>query len=124
MHLKLTLRCSTPASAERTDGAVHGTGQKSAAGPETLYRHLRKHNLVGPPCLERLYIVCGEDFQQYERSATVSRGTSNDGPIRTMPDDALKDVSRRFGALYGEDGRRSVPLSVPPERAWCGKTMI
>ena len=33
-------------------------------------------------------------------------------PIRVMADAALKDMSTRFDAIYGEDGRKSIP----PER--------
>ena len=33
-------------------------------------------------------------------------------PIRVMADAALKDMSARFNAIYGEDGRKSIP----PER--------
>jgi hypothetical protein len=33
-------------------------------------------------------------------------------PIHAMVDTALKEMSRRFDAIYGEDGRRSIP----PER--------
>ena len=33
-------------------------------------------------------------------------------PIRTMVDDALKEMSARFDEIYGDEGRRSIP----PER--------
>ena len=59
----------------------------------------------------------GEDLQQHE---LFSYGSLEERvpsghplrPIRTMVDAALKDMSPRFDAIYGEDGRRSIP----PER--------
>jgi transposase len=59
----------------------------------------------------------GEDLQQDE---LFSYGTLEERvpadhplrPIRLMVDEALKALSGRFDAIYGEDGRRSIP----PER--------
>jgi transposase len=59
----------------------------------------------------------GEDLQQQE---LFSYGSLEERvppdhplrPIRTMVDAALRDMSRRFDAIYGEDGRKSIP----PER--------
>jgi hypothetical protein len=38
--------CSAPAGADRTDAGVHGTWQKSVAGPESPYRPFRKQTLA------------------------------------------------------------------------------
>src|SRR5436305_2704694 len=59
----------------------------------------------------------GEDLQQYEMFSygSVEDRVPSDHPlraIRTMVDAALKVMSPRFDAIYGEDGRRSIP----PER--------
>src|ERR1700689_5707594 len=59
----------------------------------------------------------GEDIQQSE---LFSYGSLEDRvpasppwrPIRTMVDEALKQMSGRFDEIYGEEGRRSIP----PER--------
>jgi transposase len=59
----------------------------------------------------------GEDIQQHE---LFSYGSLEERipadhplrPIRTMVDVALKDMSARFDAIYGDDGRKSIP----PER--------
>jgi transposase len=59
----------------------------------------------------------GEDLQQQELFSygSLEERVPSDHPlrpIRTMVDAALKDMSPRFSALYGEDGRKSIP----PER--------
>jgi len=67
--------------------------------------------------LERLYNMRGEDTQQHE---LFSYGSLEERvppdhplrPIRAMVDAALKDMSAQLDAIYGEDGRRSIP----PER--------
>jgi transposase len=59
-----------------------------------------------------------EDLQQHELlnySATdrLKIGFPVDHPlrpIRTMVDAALKEMTPRFGAIYGEDGRKSIPV--------------
>jgi transposase len=59
----------------------------------------------------------GEDLQQHE---LFSYGSLEDRipanhplrPIRTMVDEALKDLSARFDEIYPEEGRKSIP----PER--------
>ena len=59
----------------------------------------------------------GEDIQQNE---LFSYGSLEERvpadhplrPIRTMVDEALKDMSGRFDEIYGEEGRKSIP----PER--------
>jgi transposase len=59
----------------------------------------------------------GDDLQQHE---LFSYGSLEDRvpadhplrPIRTMVEAALKEMSSRFDAIYGEDGRKSIP----PER--------
>lgn len=59
----------------------------------------------------------GEDLQQHE---LFSYGSLEDRipenhplrPIRTMVDEALKDLSARFDEIYREEGRKSIP----PER--------
>src|SRR6478735_3987245 len=59
----------------------------------------------------------GEDLQQHE---LFSYGSLEDRvpanhplrPIRTMVDEALKAMDKRFDEIYGEDGRKSIP----PER--------
>ena len=59
----------------------------------------------------------GEDRQQHE---LFSYGSLEERvpaehplrPIRVMVDAALKEMSARFDAIYGEDGRKSIP----PER--------
>src|SRR5437763_398267 len=59
----------------------------------------------------------GEDIQQSE---LFSYGSLEDRipashplrPIRTMVDEALKQMDERFDAIYGDEGRRSIP----PER--------
>jgi transposase len=59
----------------------------------------------------------GEDLQQHE---LFSYGSLEERipadhplrPIRAMVDEALKDMDTRFGEIYGEEGRRSIP----PER--------
>src|ERR1700722_6582164 len=65
-------------------------------------------------CPERLHIMRGEDLQQHE---LFSYGWLEEWvpsehplrPIRKMVDAALKDMSPRFGVIYGEDGRKSIP---------------
>ena len=56
----------------------------------------------------------GEDLQQHE----LLRYESPEGrvpaehplrPIRTMVDEALKDLDGRFDEIYGEEGRKSIP---------------
>ena len=59
----------------------------------------------------------GEDLQQHEMFSygSLEDRVPSDHPlraIRTMVDAALKVMSPRFDAIYGEDGRRSIP----PER--------
>jgi transposase len=59
----------------------------------------------------------GEDLQQHELFSygSLEERVPSDrplGPIRAMVDEALKDMSPRFDAIYGEDGRKSIP----PER--------
>ena len=59
----------------------------------------------------------GEDLQQHEMFSygSLEDRVPSDHPLRaihTMVDAALKDMSPRFDAIYGEDGRRSIP----PER--------
>src|SRR5580704_14290706 len=59
----------------------------------------------------------GEDLQQHELFSygSLEERVPSDHPlrpIRTMVDAALKEMSRRFDAIYGEDGRKSIP----PER--------
>jgi len=59
----------------------------------------------------------GEDLQQHELFSygSVEERVPCDHPlrpIRTMVDAALKEMSPRFDAIYGEDGRKSIP----PER--------
>lgn len=59
----------------------------------------------------------GEDLQQDELFSygSLEQRVPSDHPlrpIRTMVDAALKDMSRRFDKIYGEDGRKSIP----PER--------
>lgn len=59
----------------------------------------------------------GEDLQQHELFSygSLEERVPSDHPlrpIRTMVDAALKEMSTRFDAIYGEDGRRSIP----PER--------
>jgi transposase len=59
----------------------------------------------------------GEDIQQHE---LFSYGSLEERvpadhplrPIRAMVDEALKSLDGRFGEMYGEDGRKSIP----PER--------
>ena len=59
----------------------------------------------------------GEDLQQHE---LFSYGSLEDRvpanhplrPIRTMVDEALRRMDKRFNEIYGEDGRKSIP----PER--------
>ena len=55
----------------------------------------------------------GEDLQQHELFSygSLEERVPSDHPlrpIRTMVDAALKDMSPRFDAIYGEDGRRSI----------------
>src|SRR5213080_2541612 len=59
----------------------------------------------------------GEDVQQDELFSygTLEERVRSDHPlraIRAMVDVALKEMSSRFDAIYGEDGRKSIP----PER--------
>ncbi|MGH9434291.1 MAG: IS5 family transposase [Terriglobia bacterium] len=59
----------------------------------------------------------GEDLQQHELFSYGSleeRVPANHPlrPIRSMVDEALKDMDGRFNEIYGEEGRRSIP----PER--------
>ena len=59
----------------------------------------------------------GEDVQQDELFSygTLEERVPSDHPlraIRAMVDVALKEMSSRFDAIYGEDGRKSIP----PER--------
>jgi transposase len=59
----------------------------------------------------------GKDLQQHDLFSygSLEERVPSDHPlrpIRTMVDAALKDMSPRFDAIYGEDGRRSIP----PER--------
>jgi transposase len=59
----------------------------------------------------------GEDLQQHELFSygSLEERVASDHPlrpIRTMVDAALKDMSPRFDAIYGEDGRKSIA----PER--------
>src|ERR1700758_1177574 len=59
----------------------------------------------------------GEDLQQHELFSygSLEERVPSDHPlrpIRTMVDAALKEMSQRFDAMYGEDGRKSIP----PER--------
>jgi transposase len=59
----------------------------------------------------------GEDLQQHELFSygSLEERVPSDHPlrpIRAMVDEALKDMSRRFDEIYGEDGRKSIP----PER--------
>ena len=59
----------------------------------------------------------GEDQQQHELFSygSLEERVPEDHPlrpIRVMADAALKDMSGRFDAIYGEDGRKSIP----PER--------
>ena len=59
----------------------------------------------------------GEDIQQSELFSYGSLEERVPGghplrPIRTMVDEALKQMSGRFDEIYGEEGRRSIP----PER--------
>src|SRR5947208_14919909 len=59
----------------------------------------------------------GEDVQQDELFSygTLEERVPSDHPlraIRAMVDVALKETSPRFDAIYGEDGRKSIP----PER--------
>ena len=64
-----------------------------------------------------LQYMRGEDLQQHE---LFSYGSLEDRvpanhplrPIRTMVDEALKEMGKRFDEIYGEDGRKSIP----PER--------
>ena len=56
----------------------------------------------------------GEDLQQHELFSYGSleeRVPSNHPlrPIRVMVDEALKTMSSRFGEIYPEDGRKSIP---------------
>ena len=65
----------------------------------------------------RLYSMRGEDAQQHELFSygSLEERVPTDHPlrpIRAMVDAALKDLSPRFDAIYGEYGRRSIP----PER--------
>src|SRR5437868_11139076 len=59
----------------------------------------------------------GEDIQQSELFSYGSLeervpATHPLRPIRTMVDEALKEMSARFNAIYGDEGRPSIP----PER--------
>ena len=59
----------------------------------------------------------GEDLQQHELFSYGSLEDRIPGhhplrPIRTMVDEALKDLSARFDEIYPEEGRKSIP----PER--------
>src|SRR6202051_1509824 len=59
----------------------------------------------------------GEDIQQHELFSygSLEQRVPADHPlrpIRTMVDEALKSLDGRFGEIYGEDGRKSIP----PER--------
>jgi hypothetical protein len=56
----------------------------------------------------------GEDLQQDELFSygSLAEGVSAEHPlrpIRQMVDAALKVMSTRFDAIYGEDGRKSIP---------------
>jgi len=59
----------------------------------------------------------GKDLQQHDlfSHGSLEERVPSDHPlrpIRTMVDAALKEMSAHFDAIYGEDGRRSIP----PER--------
>lgn len=65
----------------------------------------------------RLICMRGEDLQQSELFSYGSLeervpGTHPLRAIRSMVDEALKELSSRFDEIYGEDGRKSIP----PER--------
>jgi len=55
----------------------------------------------------------GEDLQQHELFSYGSREERVPAdhplrPIRTMVDEALKALDRRFDEIYDEDGRKSI----------------